>query len=309
MISLSTSVFEGGSIALEENLSTYSKLGIKNYELSPHVSPVDVSVLKTLIAKYNVGISSLHNVCCNFNNLRSDIYGDYLASTDAEKRRYGVELLNATIGTARALGVKLVIVHAGVNEVASNDLGLNNLYRLIQNYRLCHNEEISIDELKDMFLRQQKNNLKTLEPYLENSIKSIREVCSNNDDIKIALENRCYHHCIPDFDSLHIILTEVGSANLGYWHDYGHGKILENIGLWKNRQWLDRYGEYCLGFHLHGVDGLSNDHVPPNKDNFNEYDIQDHIGPETLCVVELRSGTTPQNCFDAIRFLKKCLSI
>src|SRR5213080_362899 len=50
---------------------------------------------------------------------------------------------------------------------------------------------------------------------------------------------------------LAILLDEMNSPQLGYWHDFGHSQIKENLGFIDHAEWLRTVGPRTFGCHVH----------------------------------------------------------
>jgi hypothetical protein len=47
------------------------------------------------------------------------------------------------------------------------------------------------------------------------------------------------------------LLDEMNSPQLGYWHDFGHSQIKENLGFINHAEWLRAVGSRTFGCHVH----------------------------------------------------------
>ena len=61
-------------------------------------------------------------------------------------------------------------------------------------------------------------------------------------DIRIGLEARRDYEQIPTERELAELLEEMNSPHLGYWHDFGHSQIKENLGFLDHAEWLRAVG-------------------------------------------------------------------
>src|SRR5213592_5172840 len=57
-------------------------------------------------------------------------------------------------------------------------------------------------------------------------------------NVRIALESRRGYEEIPTERELPGLLDEMDSMQLGYWHDFGHSQIKENLGFIDHAEWL-----------------------------------------------------------------------
>jgi sugar phosphate isomerase/epimerase len=81
--------------------------------------------------------------------------------------------------------------------------------------------------------------------------------------VKIALESRRGYEEIPSERELPGLLDEMVSAQLGYWHDFGHSQIKENLGFIDHAEWLRLIGPRALGCHVQDCIWPAKDHEPP----------------------------------------------
>jgi sugar phosphate isomerase/epimerase len=69
-------------------------------------------------------------------------------------------------------------------------------------------------------------------------------------NIRIGLEGRRNYEQIPTERELPELLEEMNSPHLGYWHDFGHSQVKENLGFIDHAEWLRTIGPRALGCHV-----------------------------------------------------------
>jgi sugar phosphate isomerase/epimerase len=69
-------------------------------------------------------------------------------------------------------------------------------------------------------------------------------------NIRIGLEARRDHEQIPTERELAELLEEMNSPHLGYWHDFGHSQVKENLGFIDHAEWLRAVGPRTFGCHV-----------------------------------------------------------
>jgi len=89
----------------------------------------------------------------------------------------------------------------------------------------------------------------------------IEHAASKN--VRIALESRRGYEEIPTERELPGLLAETGGAQLGYWHDFGHSQIKENLGFIDHAEWLRLIGPRALGCHVQDCIWPAKDHEAP----------------------------------------------
>ena len=59
------------------------------------------------------------------------------------------------------------------------------------------------------------------------------------------------------------LLDEVDSPQVGYWHDFGHAQIKENLAFLDHAEWLRAIGPRTVGCHVQDCIWPAQDHQPP----------------------------------------------
>jgi sugar phosphate isomerase/epimerase len=295
MIALSTIWFP--DLPLEDVFRTLRARDVLSFELNYRLHPLHIEEMKNYLRRYGLRITSLHNVCSEHTAplAPDDRYGNHLADLDEEVRKLSAEHLKTTAQAAQKLGAKVIVVHGGYHAQAKNE----DYHRLLREARNGADPGLVRERMDD--LRRQRDG--TVEPYLAQLIRSLKEVCPLYPTVKFGLENR-YHYCdLPSLDELALVLDEVGADNLGYWHDCGHGQMQESMGLCRHEDWLRRYGHVLLGTHLHGMADPYHDHQAPTPDNMDFVMIGRYLHDGVLKVIEVEQ----QNSLEAVLAGKRYL--
>jgi sugar phosphate isomerase/epimerase len=69
-------------------------------------------------------------------------------------------------------------------------------------------------------------------------------------NIRIGLEGRRNYEQLPTERELPKLLEEMNSPHLGYWHDFGHSQVKENLGFIDHAEWLRTIGPRAFGCHV-----------------------------------------------------------
>ena len=60
------------------------------------------------------------------------------------------------------------------------------------------------------------------------------------------------------------LLDEINAPEVvGYWHDFGHLQVKENVGFVDHAEWLAHIAPRMFGGHLHDTKWPGHDHRPP----------------------------------------------
>jgi len=287
---------------LEAALAFLAGKGFSTVELNYRVCPLDVDLTLELLEKYDMRVSSLHNACSHRpeHHEPDDPYGDELASLDEEKRRWSVEKLTGTAEMAHRVGAKAIVIHAGYVDKIKFD----PRYEII----LRATKQNSIDSrIRALAAELYEERLKAAEPHLDQLVRSLQEVCPRFPEIEFGLETRYHLHSIPAIDEVGWIIEEAGCPNLGYWHDYGHAQVMENLGLTPHREWLERYRDKLVGVHLHAVEDPFHDHLAGSPGRIDIGMLQTLLPGNCIKVVEASPENTPDRVVKFARMLHEAL--
>jgi sugar phosphate isomerase/epimerase len=69
-------------------------------------------------------------------------------------------------------------------------------------------------------------------------------------NIRIGLETPRNYEQVPTERELSELLEEMNSPHLGYWHDFGHSQVKENLAFIDHAEWLQTIGPHAFGCHV-----------------------------------------------------------
>ena len=81
-------------------------------------------------------------------------------------------------------------------------------------------------------------------------------------------------------------------ALAGYWHDAGHARLKEAMGLLDHRQQLEANASRHLGFHLHDVDSGGHDHQAIGSGEVDFEMLRPFGAPSTFSLSSSAQSTT-----------------
>jgi len=204
-----------------------------------------------------VRFTSLHNFCplpVEVMTASPDCYKFSAASS--EERERAIKQTFQTIDFAMRLNAAFVVLHLGqVNMPPITDqlieLAKTGKYLSRKYVRLKIGAVQKRERLAPAYLKRVKECLGRIIEY----------AASKN--VRIALESRRGYEEIPTERELPGLLGEMVSAQLGYWHDFGHSQIKENLGFIDHAEWLRLIGPRALGCHVQDCVWPAKDHEPP----------------------------------------------
>src|SRR6266571_8036282 len=232
MISFSTCWNSHRHTAGDTMLREIVDLGFDHVELGHGIR---ISLVPGIQEMYDAGrikFSSLHNFC----PLPVDVLGaspdcyQFSAAYPKERERAVKQTLQ-TIDFAERLGARFVVTHLG--EVPMKPV-TDPLIKLAKNGKLLSRE----------FVRRKIRAVQTRETtapaYLERAKDCLRRIVdyAASKNVKLGVEGRRGYEEIPSERELPALLNEMNSPQLGYWHDFGHIQIKENLAFIDHAEWL-----------------------------------------------------------------------
>jgi len=238
-----------------------------------------------------VRFSSLHNFCplpVEVMTASPDCY--QFSAVSSQERERAVKQTFQTIDFAARLNAPFVVLHLGqvkmppitdrLIELAKTGNYLSRKYVRLKIGAVQKRERIapaSLQRVKDCLRRV------------------IDHAASKN--VRTALEGRRGYEEIPTERELPGLLEETDCARIGYWHDFGHSQIKENLGFIDHAEWLGTIGPRAFGCHVQDCTWPAKDHEAPFTGDVNFEKLVPLLPTNCLFVWEM----SPNKTADAIR--------
>ncbi len=260
------------------------RLGLDGVELEYRITPTMYREMKPRLKKAALPVFSVHNFFPIPEGLGPDAgSGDLflLSSTDPEERSRALKYTIRTIDHAHDLEARAVVLHLGRVDMpnpAERFLRLYNSGKAQQKERLAF-----IDKQRRTRQPIAQRNLDAVLLSLEKLNKE-----AEKKGIFLGIENRYHFHEIPNFEEIGLILKTFQGGHIRYWHDVGHARVQENLGILGPNDLLEAYSEHIIGIHLHDVRGLQ-DHLAPGQGNVDFGEIKPFLKPSVIKILELNA--------------------
>ena len=297
MLGIST-VWKSGELKDGQKLmECFAGLGFREVELEYRIDGNTFKQIKQFLNKTNdLKIVSIHNFFPVPDILETggaDVF--HFSSEDREERSLAVKYAAKTIQIASELGARAVVLHLGMIQMDAQ----KEFFDLYDAGKIGSEEyERVLEEFK---VQRDSRKGKGLDMMLL-SMDKVQEAAERY-GVDVGIENRYDFRECPNFEEMAVIFEKFGGGRIGYWHDVGHAKVQENLGITGTKELLDAYGKYLVGVHLHDVKGYSDHHVP----EIGEVDfdlLKTYLKKDTIKILEIHPRETEKDLMDGVDFLK-----
>jgi sugar phosphate isomerase/epimerase len=291
-IALSTMWGIGRFPSLGDFFEAGKELGFARFELNHAISSDMLAGLSL-----NGAITGVHEPCPADIPAKELKRRNWLISAlDEENRRQGVLATRRSIDLAHDLGARVVIVHPGRVDI---DPSLEPaLVKLHKAGKFGQPEYAEVKERLEVARAAQADlNMRSV----RRSLLELAEYAAGL-DIRLGLENRFHYDEIPLPDEVDELLDLGCGDTVGYWHDVGHGQVLEHQGFHSHEEWLQRFSGPMIGVHLHDVLGVE-DHLAAGLGQV-DWDLVFRYlpaGAQRTC--EFKSFNSPQEVAAGLQWL------
>jgi sugar phosphate isomerase/epimerase len=285
----------------EKALGQILRVGFRSIEVDYRLSEDAIPLLEEHVREGRLVVSSVHNFApLPSGEEPTNRGGDKLSlsSTDEAERREAVALTRKTIGLARKLGARAVVLHIG-----HADIGICYFQELSD---ICKGEGVNSRKARQMRDMVRKLRKDRRPPHMDSVTRSLRELVSyvGDTDITLCIENRYFFHQIPLPVEVLFLMDEISSARLKYWHDIGHAHVLEAQGWLPHLSSLDILKPHLFGVHIHDS-VFTGDHIAPGTGEIDFAPVFKRVPPEAIKVMELSPKVSEEEVVLSVAFLSE----
>jgi sugar phosphate isomerase/epimerase len=257
-------------------------LGFDAIELGHGLSASAVHEMLELQKKNPFVVSSLHNFCPLPPEVMVDQPDCYEFTSDrASDRERAVRLTLQTIDMAERFEASTVVIHTGRIRPLKVTAALREF---VENGKFL-SKEFARAKLEAVKRRESLG-----EAYVRRVVACLSEIVpyAAKKRIRIGIENREHYEAVPSEREFEGFLRLLDSPYFGYWHDFGHAQIKQNLALLDHSELLDRLGRYAIGCHIHDVKWPFEDHCPPFTGEIPYAKLVPKLPKNCIFVFELR---------------------
>jgi sugar phosphate isomerase/epimerase len=297
-VALSTMWAIGRFARLDSFFQAGRELGFVHFELNHAITSTMLNGLSL-----DGAIQSIHEPCPADVSVATLKERNWLVSAvDEEDRRQGVAAVRRSIELAHELGSPVVIVHPGRVEV---DPRLEAA--VLKLYEDGGSESPEYARARARLVDARVAHASMATHSVRRSLVELAEDAARA-GVRLGLENRYHYQEIPLPDELEELLDLGCGSVVGYWHDVGHGQVLEHLGLGRHEEWLSRFAGWMVGVHLHDAEGLS-DHLAAGQGQVDWDMVARYLPADALRTCEFQSFNSPAAVAAGVTLLraKGCL--
>ena len=268
-----------------------TSLGFDLIELDHSVRMSLMPGIQKMFDTGEIRFSSLHNFCpSTAGSPMTSIDCSKFPAASAEERERAVTQTLQSIDLAGQLSASFIVLHLGqvnINPITEPLIAMAKAggYLSREYVRMKINAVKEREKIAPECLQRVKNCLRHIVEYAAGK------------NIRIGLEARRDYEQIPTERELSELLEEMNSPVLGYWHDFGHSQIKENLGFIDHAEWLREVGARTFGCHVHDCIWPARDHQPPFTGSVDFEKLVPLLPTNCLFVWEMN----PDRTADAIR--------
>jgi sugar phosphate isomerase/epimerase len=293
MLSFSTSWNTAHGKSGKQIIEQILDMGFDAIELGHGLSASVVHEMLELRKTIPFAVSSLHNFCPLPPEMLVDQPDCYeFTSPRQGDRERAVRLTLQTIDMAERFEAPVVVLHTG----RIRALKLTSRLRALVEKGKFLSKEFAHAKLEAVESRE-----RTGPTYTRRASECLREILAyaSNKGIRIGIENREHYEAVPSEREFEDFLHLLNSPNVGYWHDFGHAQIKQNLALLDHEDLLDRMGRGAIGCHVHDVKWPFQDHCPPFSGEIKYAKLVPKLPEGCLFVFELRPRIPREQIIEA----------
>ena len=221
-----------------------TKLGFDLIELDHGIRMPLMPGIQKMFDTREIRFSSLHNFCLSPGEATvasPDCYTFSAAS--AEERERAVTQTFQAIDLAGQLNAPFVVLHLG--EVTMPPI-TDRLIAMAKAGQYLSREYV---RLKIKAVQERERHAPQYLQHVKDCLRRVIEYAGSK-GVRLGIESRRAFEDIPTERELAELLDEMNSPQLGYWHDFGHSQIKENLGFIDHAEWLRAVGPRTFGCHV-----------------------------------------------------------
>jgi len=283
-------------------------LGFEWVELSHGIRITLVPGILKAVEEGIVKISSTHNFCPLPPGITHPAPNLYTPSSpDPREHQQWLRHTRRSLEFSRQVGARYMVTHMGNVRFFWRKPGGKVKGYLEKNPDINVKEDGRFGKISARGIEKMRKQMPRFWQQLSMSVEEILPDAQRCNVI-LGAENREGFEELPlDADFPEFFRQAQNHPNLGWWHDTGHARIKERLGLLDHRQFLEENLGKLVGFHLHDVSEDGHDHQPLGSGTIDFDMISSFFRPEHVLVLELSPRLTVEQVLESRDFLQELL--
>ena len=221
-----------------------TKLGFELIELDHGIRMPLMPGIQKMFDGGEIRFSSLDNFCLLPDEAAVASPGCYkFSAASVEERERAVTQTFQAIDLAGQLNAPFVVLHLG--EVTMPPI-TDRLIAMAKAGEYLSREYV---RLKIKAVQERERHAPQYLQHVKDCLRRVIEYAGSK-GVRLGIESRRAFEDIPTERELAELLDEMNSPQLGYWHDFGHSQIKENLGFIDHAEWLRAVGPRTFGCHV-----------------------------------------------------------
>ena len=139
--------------------------------------------------------------------------------------------------------------------------------------------------------------------YLQRSLECLKPIVeyAAERNVYLGVEGRHSYEEMPSEREFAAVFAALDSAHVGYWHDFGHLQVKQNLGFADHADALWQKRERFFGGHLHDTIWPGEDHQVPFSGGVDFARLIPMLPPNAPFVWELSPRQPAENIVAALR--------
>ena len=222
-----------------------TKLGFELIELDHGIRMPLMPGIQKMFDGGEIRFSSLDNFCLLPDEAAVASPACYkFSAASVEERERAVTQTFQAIDLAGQLNAPFVVLHLG--EVTMPPI-TDRLIAMAKAGEYLSREYV---RLKIKAVQERERHAPQYLQHVKDCLRRVIEYAGSK-GVRLGIESRRAFEDIPTERELVELLDEMNSPQLGYWHDFGHSQIKENLGFIDHAEWLRAVGPRTFGCHVH----------------------------------------------------------
>ena len=221
-----------------------TKLGFELIELDHGIRMPLMPGIQKMFDGGEIRFSSLDNFCLLPDEAAVASPACYkFSAASVEERERAVTQTFQAIDLAGQLNAPFVVLHLG--EVTMPPI-TDRLIAMAKAGQYLSREYV---RLKIKAVQERERHAPQYLQHVKDCLRRVIEYAGSK-GVRLGIESRRAFEDIPTERELAELLDEMNFPQLGYWHDFGHSQIKENLGFIDHAEWLRAVGPRTFGCHV-----------------------------------------------------------